>query len=511
MHQIPGTISVFAVAGDGSLSLVQTVAAPPRQMIVTPDGSRLIEWDDYGLVVSYPIRSDGSLGAALPNPSVTGSARALGMTLDGRTLYIATYPQQIQQYAITSDGALTAQDPADVGIYGCRADFLGVTPDGTQLDATCYSQGITMSLAPGGGLTFNGGLFTGWGGSPTVEDVRGRALYKAIYPNALEHMQRQLDGSLADFPTPLIFDAARITGIAADPGGTLLAVATAANSLETYAIAADGSLSGPIASIPTTLNGLSMLTYAPDQPPVATLSATPDGRTVMFDASASTPATGTIARYDWTFGDGTVLADGGPTPSHAYASVGAYTATVHAHRQRGLLDGGDLHRNDARLCRICRRSRQHGRPPRRHPADRVRVTAADRARPAGTAVHPRARAPHSHRDPGGRALADRKPGRARRTRTPQLDTGTGSAALEALPRRVEPAAQRAERLRPADARRVDNGHQPADARRAAGNDPALRRLRLRKRRRPRERRQGDDPPAAVGGRANLRRRPRRAG
>jgi hypothetical protein len=328
-NRIPGTILVFAVAADGSLTLRQTVLAPPRQMLLTPDGSRLIEWDDYGLVVSFPIQSDGTLGAAHPNPSVTGSARALAVGPDGSTLYVATYPQQLQQYAIGSDGALTARTPSELGIFGCRADFLGVTPDGANLDATCYNQGITLSLAPGGGLTFNGSLFTTWGGSPNVEDVRGRALYKAIYPNALEHMQRQLDGTLVDFATPLLFDAARVSGIAADPGGTKLAVANAANSLETYAIAADGSLSSsPVASIATTRNSLSTLVYSPDQSPIAAFDADRVGTTVHFDASASSAVNGTIARYDWTFGDGSVLADGGPAPSHTYAAPGDYTATL---------------------------------------------------------------------------------------------------------------------------------------------------------------------------------------
>jgi hypothetical protein len=326
---IPGTIQVYAVAPDGALSLVQTISAPPRQMVLAPDGSRLFEWDDYGLVVSFPIGADGTLGAARPNPSVTGSARALAVAPSGSTLYVATYPQQLQQYAIGSDGALTALTPSEVGIFGCRADYLGVTPDGTQLDATCYSQAITLALGAGGGLTFNGSLFSTWGGGPNVEDVRGRAFYKAIYPNALEHLQRQPGGTLADFPTPLIFDAATVSGIAADPGGTQLAVATAANRLETWGITSDGSLSAaPSTWIATTLNSLSLLVYAPDQPPRAVLSARPDGLTAHLDAGASEAVNGTIARFDWTFGDGSVLLDGGPAPSHTYATAGDYSVGV---------------------------------------------------------------------------------------------------------------------------------------------------------------------------------------
>jgi hypothetical protein len=70
------------------------------------------------------------------------------------------------------------------------------------------------------------------------------------------------------------------------------------------------------------------LAYAPLQPPVASLSASisPAG-VVTLDASASHGAA-PVARYDWTFGDGTTLADGGPAPAHVYPGIGDYTASV---------------------------------------------------------------------------------------------------------------------------------------------------------------------------------------
>ena len=67
-------------------------------------------------------------------------------------------------------------------------------------------------------------------------------------------------------------------------------------------------------------------------PPSAELTSSPSlglaPVTVSFDASGATDPDGTIARYDWVFGDGTLLPNGGPTPSHSYTSAGEYTATV---------------------------------------------------------------------------------------------------------------------------------------------------------------------------------------
>jgi hypothetical protein len=73
-----------------------------------------------------------------------------------------------------------------------------------------------------------------------------------------------------------------------------------------------------------------VLAYAPVRGPVAAFGASAGGSgAVAFDAGASISAPGTaVARYDWSFGDGTTLANGGPAPAHTYPGAGAYTATV---------------------------------------------------------------------------------------------------------------------------------------------------------------------------------------
>jgi DNA-binding beta-propeller fold protein YncE len=68
----------------------------------------------------------------------------------------------------------------------------------------------------------------------------------------------------------------------------------------------------------------------PDQPPLASFidpRARP-GIPVAFNASASSDPDGTIARFDWVFGDGQTAPGGGPTPSHTYKRPGTYKATL---------------------------------------------------------------------------------------------------------------------------------------------------------------------------------------
>jgi hypothetical protein len=49
---------------------------------------------------------------------------------------------------------------------------------------------------------------------------------------------------------------------------------------------------------------------------------------VAFNASTSSDPDGSIARYDWSFGDGQSAPDGGPAPSHTYERPGSYEAKL---------------------------------------------------------------------------------------------------------------------------------------------------------------------------------------
>ena len=72
------------------------------------------------------------------------------------------------------------------------------------------------------------------------------------------------------------------------------------------------------------------LAIVPDQPPVASVAdpfARP-GVPIVFSAAASTDPDGSIARYDWAFGDGKTAVSGGPSQSHTYAAPGKYQGTL---------------------------------------------------------------------------------------------------------------------------------------------------------------------------------------
>ncbi|MBV9413557.1 MAG: PKD domain-containing protein, partial [Solirubrobacterales bacterium] len=82
-------------------------------------------------------------------------------------------------------------------------------------------------------------------------------------------------------------------------------------------------------------------TVTVDTPPTAAFTPTPGtptaGSPVSFDASASRAASGgSIAGYNWTFGDGSTNATAAASTAHTFGAAGTYTVTLTATDDLGL-------------------------------------------------------------------------------------------------------------------------------------------------------------------------------
>lgn len=69
----------------------------------------------------------------------------------------------------------------------------------------------------------------------------------------------------------------------------------------------------------------------PDQSPVAAFTATPSTKqplNLAFNGAGSTDPDGTVARFDWNFGDGMTALNGGVSPSHTYKKAATYSASL---------------------------------------------------------------------------------------------------------------------------------------------------------------------------------------
>ncbi|RUR03471.1 PKD domain-containing protein [Labedella endophytica] len=72
---------------------------------------------------------------------------------------------------------------------------------------------------------------------------------------------------------------------------------------------------------------------APNAVPTASFTASGSALTASFDASASSDPDGTIASYDWAFGDGTSAT--GVTTDHTYGGAGTFVVTLTVTDNRG--------------------------------------------------------------------------------------------------------------------------------------------------------------------------------
>jgi probable HAF family extracellular repeat protein len=118
------------------------------------------------------------------------------------------------------------------------------------------------------------------------------------------------------------------------------AVATGVTTSHTYSTAGSFSVTLTV----TDNNGATgaanrTITVTTNAPPVAAFTATPASGltplTVALDASSSSDPDGSIAGYEWTFGDGATGT--GPTTQHIYVNAGSFQVTLKVTDDRGAV------------------------------------------------------------------------------------------------------------------------------------------------------------------------------
>jgi PKD repeat protein len=106
------------------------------------------------------------------------------------------------------------------------------------------------------------------------------------------------------------------------------------SATETHTYTADGTYTITLTVTNDSLNTDTVATtvFVGNMQPTAAFTLSPEvpdvNEAVSFDATASSDPDGSIVRYDWDFGDGTVLYDGGATPSHTYTTDGTYQVVL---------------------------------------------------------------------------------------------------------------------------------------------------------------------------------------
>jgi PKD repeat protein len=224
-------------------------------------------------------------------------------------------------------GTSTAQSPShSYGSAGTYTVELTVTDDDGDSDTTSAEVTVTE---PGGGTTMHvgdldaGSIDTGrrWQGVVTVtvhddtEAPVGGAEVTGLWSSA-----RSGTGSCTTDATgscDITSSQVRDSTVSVD-----FTMTTVTHGSLSYAAGdnhdVDGDSDGTTIVVPQEAGG--------NQSPTASFTVSCTGSSCDFDGSGSSDPDGTIAGYDWDFGDGG--SDTGATPTHVYGADGSYTVTL---------------------------------------------------------------------------------------------------------------------------------------------------------------------------------------
>ncbi len=345
-------VSAYDVSADGSLAEVTgspfAAGTAPQGVAVSPDGKHLYVASSNG-VSAYDIAADGTLTEVAGSPFTIATGNLVGVAVapDGKHLFAASRggtitPGNITVFDIAADGTLTNISGLDNSSVGFHPAGLATSPDGNHLyaadrdnnDVFAYDIAADGTLAEVTGSPFPAGDFP----ESLATSPDGKHLYVVNRgSNNVSIYDIAADGVLTEVTGSPFLTGNQPTGVAASPDSSHLYVANyvspPSTNVSAYDIAADGTLSS-ITGSPFASGGVGpdfqSVAITPNQPPVAsfTVGAAEAGSPASFDASASTDLDGTVATYDWDFGDGNILPDGGPTPTHTYASAADYDVIV---------------------------------------------------------------------------------------------------------------------------------------------------------------------------------------
>jgi PKD domain/Lactonase, 7-bladed beta-propeller len=330
-----GGVQGYSVAPGGNLSLTNALTgASGTGTAITPDGRfAFVPTREFAPPAAKPVEgiarfsigSDGSLTRLVPSTG-TGEAYGVAITPNGRFLYVSEGPK-IARFAIGGDGSLSPLGTTE----GPTSPYLGVSPDGRFLFVALDSGFRTLAIGTDGSLTPAGPPLTlGGGGSLSIEYFGIAPDDGHVYlPDSNE--DRIYSVAIAADGTPSFAGELAVgnpENASVSPDGRYLVFnkAESPSGIRAAAIGPGGSLNLLPSSVEFSSPEPEPLVFQPQPTPVARFSASAGaaGTATAFNAGASERA----ARYSWSFGDGSTAADGGPTPSHTYASPGTYQVTL---------------------------------------------------------------------------------------------------------------------------------------------------------------------------------------
>ncbi len=353
------SLSVLETATNQLFGEPIAVGGGPTGVAITPDGRFAYVADSGAGTVSVVDLETGFAAAPIQVPP--GPA-AIAISPDGRFAFVTSTKSQTVSVIDTQTNQL-AGEPIKVGAGpegiaispGGNSAYVADQGDGSVLVIDTQTRQVVgepiqvgaapagVAFSPDGGFVY---VTDQSGSAVSVIDTHTRSVESAIgVPDEPRAIAVSPDGKLAyvtqqgseavsviDTQTGRVLGAPiavgkKPEGIAITPDGKI-AYVTNFESADISAI--DTQTGRPLGAPIGTASFPADAAIVPDQPPHASF-AVPSGRPAVplgFDAAASRDPDGSIARYEWSFGDGGTLTSGGATPRHTYRKPGDYKVTL---------------------------------------------------------------------------------------------------------------------------------------------------------------------------------------
>jgi 6-phosphogluconolactonase len=355
-----GSMSIvgYRIGAGGTLSLMTeatvVVGSPVIGAAISPDGSRLFVTTGPslepgalgapGAVLSFAISSTGGLTrTGAPAAPIEGSVSQVAVTPDGRHLVVTSYlTDTVTSFAIGAGSRLTqAGNPVGAGkmpvmpVFTPDGRFVYVSNEGSG-DMSGYAVGSDGRLTPTPGSPYDAGqephgaVATSDSRRLYAPDATGAAILGWNIGPAGEL------APIADSPWPTPGLAGR-TVISPDDKRMyqIQAIATDNAALHSYVHGYRFDEQGrPVSEGDPVDTGIVFhdgvtAYFTPNQGPVARVELVGrSGASRTFSAAASSDSDGRVARYEWTFGDGTTAVTSSPEVTHAYRGNGPWQASM---------------------------------------------------------------------------------------------------------------------------------------------------------------------------------------
>ena len=322
--------SLLDVTAAPSLLLQETVALGYYGNALSPDGTKiyctLISGDNGDLFVLRTsdlssIADVTGFGSEVPFSIALSPNKAEGYVLCGTGISIDNL------YVLNTDTNLVNPTPIPVSSINPTTGFLAVTPDGEELyiGSSNFSYFTLSDFLPHASTGVPSSLSTG----SIAIAPDGSAIYAIqTIGTATSFFLTKVDIKTHAYVTSYPISGTLISPffVLITPDGKRACVSDTDSGWVCFIDLTDGTTT--LEDLSGSEGGLFYSAITPDQAPTALFSYAASGSTVTFDASGSSSPVGSIASYDWDFGDGQTETTASPTVSHTYSTGGAMTVTL---------------------------------------------------------------------------------------------------------------------------------------------------------------------------------------